>query len=163
MAGTAAGAAKRAAARSGAAVPADRRPARKAATGRATKAVARKPTPDELDGMPAAKAEALTEPARHDGETPDDGSVEVEFESGGQVHVFAIRSPGDWRQSAQEALSQGLFAAWARSAMYPKSATLWADLDMTNRECSAFMKAYSAAYEVRYGSDPKLMRRQLGL
>jgi hypothetical protein len=152
MAGTAAGAAKRAARAAGAATPTDRQPPRK------TAARVRKSTPAELDQVPPARAEALLEEQPDESELPDDGSVAVEFDG----HVFEMKSPGDWRQSAQEALTQGLFGVWARGAMYPDSAALWAELDLTNRECMAFMDAFDEAFQARYGSDPKALQKRLG-
>ena len=144
MAGTAAGAAKRAAAKVGAATPQDR----KAPT---RKAVARKRAVSAEPLEPAARAEVATEGVEHDDDLPDDGSVRVEFDG----NVFDVQSPGEWRNSAQEALGQGMFGIWARGALYPDSVALWLRLDFRNRECVAFMEAFDVAFRARYGDDPK--------
>lgn len=146
MAGTAAGAAKRAAARKGAATPQDR----KSPTPRAARV--RKSTVSEMNEMPGAQVETLGEL-----DVAEDGSLDFTFEG----KTYHVHSPAEWRQSAMAGLRDFDFNSWAVGAMDEASSKAFIAADLTNRQAAAFMEGFYAAFEARFGSDPKALRTRL--
>lgn len=111
--------------------PQDRKPARKrAAPQRVTQ---RRSTPaevaatDAVDETVGPRAEVVVE---------DTGFVEVPFSG----RVFRVRPAEEWRQSTNDALSEGRANDWAADVMPRDDYEAWLDLDPTNREFGDFME-----------------------
>lgn len=144
--------------------PQDHKPARKKATAKKTtakKTTARQRAPQRASTpSETAASEPVDQTAgpRAEVETEETGWIQIPLGD----DVFRICPPEQWRQSTNDALSDGLVNDWAADVMPAADYRRWLDLDPTNAEFASFMETMGEEVGMSLGeSGPsnRLLRR----